>query len=1203
MSKFKPILSTMVVMFYIVGVLSMFGVNFAVADNSGSESVIARNWIKVYNQGDYSQEAGSYGRDDGSIYKSACGMFCINHAMQWVGLNTPTPDSMAITDKNRNCYGFDYHYFENSASTYGYNAENLYGSSQNLDSFRNKIREVFNAGGAITLHVAGSNAFWGSTGGHYCLGIGISQDGNKIHIVDSSALSTIGVLFSSSYNGYYYQNGSFVTMNKSWDKYTTRRTLNLKDADIVGGEYWVDIAFIRSMQNSEGWTYAISNPNGNSHGGGFGYSWNTPYYENSTYRVTKAFNWRNGPSSTADVVGSASVGDTFQTESAIWNTTTNNMWVKVRGEEKYVFAGYKWDGSKWFLDTTQNQYLQFVSDNATVDWPGCNVGGSHPKGNKLAVLGTITCSNNMVSVQGEFYNGASCWGNPTSKYSASGTSYYVPSSGLDYGLSFSTLPASNSLKLVVTVEYLYNRGQNTGSKTYEVGFSVTDGGTTPPSDDTSTINKTYRIKSTTTWGLNVRSVPTTSNNDPIGLLNPGDTIVCTKRTNYQANGYYWLYGTSNSGITGWISENMDWIEEVTSTPTTAYLDVNGWLDGVYDGGLNGYGTVDVYVNGNKQADDVGDYYASWPVGTSYEIKDIKACTGYIYTGVHEGSVSGTIGNSGTSVVLGFNRDTTAPTISNIQVSNITPSGYTVTCNVSDNVGVTRVSFLAWTEENWQDDMIGHDASLFGNTASFTVNVSDHNNENGCTYYMFIYAYDAVGNRAVDESTSVFVPSPTIFVSSISLNPSKLSITKGNSAALTATVLPANATNTSVTWSSNNTNVATVTGGVVKAVGVGNATITCTAADGNGATATCAVTVPEEVIPDFILPSALKEIGEEAFAGIAARRVVVPDGVKTIGKKAFADCLKLEQITIPASTTTIAMDAFTNAPSGFTIYGPLNSYAQTFASENGIRFVADDACTITFNANSGVSSETSRTIKKGTAIGTLPTASKSNNAFDGWYTLASGGTKVTASTVFSDDTTVYAHWTQQTCTITFDANGDSCNTSTKVINKGEAIGSLPTPTRTYYSFKGWYTQQSGGSAITASTTFSQDQTLYARWELNGFGNWSEWSTTPVTGNDNREVQSEVRSVQTGSKTKYNYRRYIYWNSSAGQWWATYAEYGSNGQWQYATSDSPFTPDGVRDGNQRYNGERRDGTPYWYFETITSEPIYSDVTYYRYRDRIQ
>ena len=67
-------------------------------------------------------------------------------------------------------------------------------------------------------------------------------------------------------------------------------------------------------------------------------------------------------------------------------------------------------------------------------------------------------------------------------------------------------------------------------------------------------------------------------------------------------------------------------------------------------------------------------------------------------------------------------------------------------------------------------------------------------------------------------------------------------------------------------------------------------------------------------------------------------------------------------------------------------------------------------TITFNGNGGTPSVGSmRTTNQ--KLTSLPTATRSGRySFDGWYTAASGGTKITTATVFYENTTVYAHWT-------------------------------------------------------------------------------------------------------------------------------------------------------------------------------------------------
>ena len=90
------------------------------------------------------------------------------------------------------------------------------------------------------------------------------------------------------------------------------------------------------------------------------------------------------------------------------------------------------------------------------------------------------------------------------------------------------------------------------------------------------------------------------------------------------------------------------------------------------------------------------------------------------------------------------------------------------------------------------------------------------------------------------------PEPEVVnVESVSLNIQSDELEIGETVALVATVMPSNATNKNVTWSSDNTNVATVNNGVVRAVGEGSANITVTTVDGNK-TATCMITVlPEE----------------------------------------------------------------------------------------------------------------------------------------------------------------------------------------------------------------------------------------------------------------------------------------------------------------------------------------------------------------------
>ena len=92
---------------------------------------------------------------------------------------------------------------------------------------------------------------------------------------------------------------------------------------------------------------------------------------------------------------------------------------------------------------------------------------------------------------------------------------------------------------------------------------------------------------------------------------------------------------------------------------------------------------------------------------------------------------------------------------------------------------------------------------------------------------------------------VTVKAATVAVTGVSLDQTSLDLTVGDSKTLKATVAPLDATNQNVTWESNNTAAATVDqNGAVKAVGVGEATITVTTEDGSK-TATCTVKVSKK----------------------------------------------------------------------------------------------------------------------------------------------------------------------------------------------------------------------------------------------------------------------------------------------------------------------------------------------------------------------
>lgn len=91
----------------------------------------------------------------------------------------------------------------------------------------------------------------------------------------------------------------------------------------------------------------------------------------------------------------------------------------------------------------------------------------------------------------------------------------------------------------------------------------------------------------------------------------------------------------------------------------------------------------------------------------------------------------------------------------------------------------------------------------------------------------------------DEDTSV-VPTGPVAAESITLNKTTASVKTGKTVVLSSTILPKNTTDKTVTWSSSDESIATVSGGTVKGIAPGKATITATTA--NGLEASCTVTV-------------------------------------------------------------------------------------------------------------------------------------------------------------------------------------------------------------------------------------------------------------------------------------------------------------------------------------------------------------------------
>ena len=153
-------------------------------------------------------------------------------------------------------------------------------------------------------------------------------------------------------------------------------------------------------------------------------------------------------------------------------------------------------------------------------------------------------------------------------------------------------------------------------------------------------------------------------------------------------------------------------------------------------------------------------------------------------------------------------------------------------------------------------------------------------------------------------------------------------------------------------------------------------------------------------------------------------------------------------------------------------------------------------TINYNNNNGTGC-TTKNVVFNNAIGSLCTPTRTGYTFAGWYKEAALTNKVETTTVFKNDfTTLYAKWTANTYTVTFNANGGSVGTASKTVTYDGTYGTLSTASRAGYAFAGWYTAASGGTKVETTTKvqITANQTLYAHWTQCTAGTYAEAGAT-------------------------------------------------------------------------------------------------------------
>ena len=181
----------------------------------------------------------------------------------------------------------------------------------------------------------------------------------------------------------------------------------------------------------------------------------------------------------------------------------------------------------------------------------------------------------------------------------------------------------------------------------------------------------------------------------------------------------------------------------------------------------------------------------------------------------------------------------------------------------------------------------------------------------------------------------------------------------------------------------------------------------------------------------------------ASKGLYGNSIVIEGGIistQTQGGEHFAFS------TMPSFGGSYTPDVFAgeSAASAVKVTSPT---AATFTASKYVRIqpAGAETYTIALNANGGSVSPTTMQTDTDGKLTSLPAPIRSGSyRFDGWFTAASGGTKVTASTVFGTNTTIYAHWTD---TSDSGGNGGGSGGSGGGSSSGGSSSSTTTPTTT------------------------------------------------------------------------------------------------------------------------------------------------------------
>ncbi len=246
--------------------------------------------------------------------------------------------------------------------------------------------------------------------------------------------------------------------------------------------------------------------------------------------------------------------------------------------------------------------------------------------------------------------------------------------------------------------------------------------------------------------------------------------------------------------------------------------------------------------------------------------------------------------------------------------------------------------------------------------------------------------------------------------------------------------------------------------------------------------------------------------------------------------------------------------------------------------------------VSFDANGGTVDAEAKLIALNSTYGELPTPSRDYYTFDGWYTAASGGEKITADSLMNSTTDVvlYAHWTQNTLS--------AWTLASDVPEGAEIVDRKYTYSLTSYT-------TSGSPSLSGWTQYNSS------WVWSDFGGWSGWQDSYVGGSDSRQVETQSVVASSNYKTVYVYHRWTSGSADSGSTYSYNTGYDHVYKLDYALSilenSNWYGHTTYRYYYQAANGNTRSGSYKVVIYSGTEQQWVSDnyKTQYRYRDRSQ